>query len=69
MPVYEVGDLVQPKNDPFIEEENPNAVGIIVELRSMTGKPPEAKVLWNDMIERGPKWTFIMDIRPIEKPK
>ena len=69
MPEYEVGDLVHPKDDPLLHEENPSAVGIIFELRSMTGKPPEARVLWNDMLDRGPKWTFLMDIRPIEKRK
>jgi len=66
MPVYEIGGLVHPRENPFLDEENPGAIGIIVEMRHMMHMKPEAKVLWNDMLDVGPKWTFIIDIKPIE---
>lgn len=66
MPVYQVGDLCNPRSDIHIEEDNPDAIGLITELRSMPGRPPEAKVLWNDMLDVGPKWTLISDIMLIK---
>lgn len=66
MPVYQVGDLVHPA-DQWNHEENPAAIGIIVEIRSMRHLKPELKVLWNDMLDVGPKWTFIDDVAPIEQ--
>jgi hypothetical protein len=66
MPLLAVGDLVQPKDNPFLDEENPGAIGIIVEMRDMRHMKPEAKVLWNDMLDIGPKWTFISEIKPLE---
>jgi len=66
MPVYQIGDLVSPDN-PWGDEENPDAIGIILEMRSMLHQRPEARVLWNDMLDAGPKWTFIEDVKPIEQ--
>ncbi len=63
MPIYQIGDLVNP-DTPFGQEDNPDAIGIIVEMRSMLHRQPEARILWNDMIDFGPKWTFIRDIKP-----
>jgi hypothetical protein len=67
MPVYRVGDLVKPSANPFTNpnEDNPDAIGLIVQMRS-TGHAPQAKVLWNDMIDAGPKWTLISDVEPLE---
>ena len=66
MPVYQIGDLVHPA-DQWNHEENPDAIGVIVEMRSTRHLKPEAKVLWNDLLDVGPKWTFIQDIKPIEQ--
>jgi hypothetical protein len=65
-PTFRVGDLVSPDN-PWGHEENPDAIGIIVEMRSMLHRQPEARILWNDMLDVGPKWTLIGDISPIER--
>ena len=69
MPVYRVGDLVNPRDTGGLgpEEDNPDAIGLIVEMRSMTGHAPQAKVLWNDMLDVGPKWTLISDVQPLEQ--
>ena len=66
MPVYKIGDLVSPDN-PWGDEENPDAIGIIVEMRSMPHLKPEAKILWNDLLDVGPKWTIIQDIKLLEQ--
>ena len=66
MPVYKIGDLVNPDN-PWGHEENPDAIGIIVEMRSMGHLKPEAKILWNDLLDVGPKWTFIQDVKLLEQ--
>jgi hypothetical protein len=66
MPVYKIGDLVSPDN-PWGYEENPDAIGIILEMRSMLHQRPEARVLWNDMLDAGPKWTFIQDVKHLEQ--
>jgi hypothetical protein len=68
MPVYQVGDLVKPSADPILNpnEDNPDAIGLIVQMRSVPGHATQAKVLWNDMIDAGPKWTLISDVEPLE---
>jgi hypothetical protein len=66
MPVYQLGDLVSP-DSPWGLEENPDAIGIIVEMRSMRHLKPEVKVLWNDLLDVGPKWTFIQDVKLLEQ--
>ena len=68
MPVYRVGDLVNPRGNPILDlnEDNPDAIGIIIEMRSMLHRQPEARILWNDMLDVGPKWTLIGDISPVE---
>jgi hypothetical protein len=67
MPVYRVGDLVNPRMNPILNpnEDNPDAIGLIVEMRSMRHMKPEAKILWNDMLDAGPRWTFIDDVEPL----
>lgn len=66
MPVYQIGDLVQP-GDNWGDEENPGAIGLIFEMRSMPHRPPEARVLWNDMLDVGPKWSLISDIKHLKQ--
>ena len=68
MPVYRVGDLVKPSANPILNpnEDNPDAIGLIVQMRSVPGHAPQAKVLWNDMLDWGPKWTLISDVEPLE---
>ncbi len=70
MPVYRVGDLVNPRANPILNpsEDNPDAIGLILEMRSMMHRAPEARILWNDMLDWGPKWTLISDVQPLEQP-
>lgn len=62
MPVYQVGDLVWYRS--FGEPEDWDAVGLILEMRHMAPRPPDARVLWNDMPD--PRWTFISDLLPMQ---
>jgi hypothetical protein len=41
-----------------------SAVGIIIDMRAMTLRPSDAKVLWNDMPD--PRWIFISDLAPMQ---
>ena len=69
MPVYRVGDLVNPRANPILNpnEDNPDAIGLILEMRSMMHRAPEARILWNDMLDWGPRWTLISDVQPLEQ--
>ena len=58
MPIYQVGDLVR------FRTEDEDAVGIILEMRSMTYRQADARVLWSDMPE--PRWFFISDLVPMQ---
>ena len=62
MPVLRVGDLVWYRS--FGEPEDWDAVGLILEMRHMAPRPPDARVLWNDMPD--PRWTFISDLVPMQ---
>ena len=62
MPALRVGDLVWYKS--FGEPEDWDAVGLILEMRHMAPRPPDARVLWNDMPD--PRWTFISDLVPMQ---
>ena len=62
MPVLRVGDLVWYRS--FGEPEDWDAVGLILEMRHMTPRPPDARVLWNDVPD--PRWTFISDLVPMQ---
>ena len=62
MPGFHVGDLVWYKS--FGEPEDWDAVGLILEMRHMAPRPPDARVLWNDMPD--PRWTFISDLVPMQ---
>ena len=66
MPVYQLGDLVVPNMGHWSNEaeENPEAIGIILEMRSMMHVRPEAKILWND-VPGGAFWTFLNEIQPV----
>jgi len=59
-PVYRVGDLVNP-NPQYLDEDNPLAVGMILEVRHMRPRAAEVRVLWND-IEGDPVWTPINEV-------
>ena len=61
MPVYQVGDLVRIRA--ISEPDDWDAVGIILEMRSMPYRQADARVLWNDMPE--PRWFFISDLVPV----
>ena len=62
MPGFHVGDLVWYRS--FGEPEDWDAVGLILEMRHMAPRPPDARVLWNDMPD--PRWTFISDLVPMQ---
>ena len=62
MPGFRVGDLVWYRS--FGEPEDYDAVGIVLEMRHMAPRPPDARVLWNDMPD--PRWTFISDLVPMQ---
>ena len=67
MPVYQIGDLVVPNPIHWQDEDNPGAIGLILEMRSMLNLKPEAKILWNDMLDRGPGWMFISEVQPLKE--
>ena len=62
MPVYKSGDLVRLKD----LEDNPDAIGIILEMRSMLNMQPEARILWNDLPGVDPRWLRLVDVEPLE---
>lgn len=66
MPVFRVGDLVKPNpgHPSFVSEENPDALGIIIEMRDIIHRRPEAKVLWDEPAT--PLWSFIENLRPVQ---
>jgi len=68
MPVYQVGDLVNPRADPILDpnEDNPDAIGLILEMRSMTHMKPEARILWSDQPGCIPRWAFLEEVKPLE---
>jgi len=69
MPVFHLGDLVSPRSNPILDPngDNPDAIGLIVELRSMMHMKPEARILWNDMLDVGPRWTYLESVIPLEQ--
>jgi len=66
MPIYRVGDIVKPNPLLSQDEDNPDALGLILEMRSMLHMRPEARILWNDMLETGPRWMYIKDVSKVE---
>ena len=62
MPIYQIGDLVVYRS--FSDDEDCDAIGVILEMRHMTPRPPDARVLWNDLPD--PRWTFISDLAPMQ---
>jgi len=61
MPGFHVGDLVWYRS--FGEPEDYDAVGLILEMRHMAPRPPDARVLWNDMPK--PQWALLSDLVPM----
>jgi len=62
MPVYEVGGLVRWRGHDHPEDWN--AVGLILEMRHMAPRAPDAWVLWNDMPK--PQWALLSDLAVME---
>lgn len=56
-----VGDLVRWRNVELPEDWD--AVGLILEMRSMAFRQPDARILWSDMSET--RWYFISDLVPV----
>lgn len=69
MPVYRVGDLVKPNpgHPSFVSEENPDALGIIIEMRDIIHRRPEAKIIWNDILDEPPGWHPLHEIMQAEE--
>jgi hypothetical protein len=65
MPVYQIGDLVKPSPATWGQEDNLDAVGLIIEMRSGLRRP-EVKVLWNDLPGYQPNWVPLRDIVLLE---
>jgi len=70
MPAFQIGDLVGPNpgHTSYYSEENPAAVGIIIELRSGAwgwSRPEEAKILWND-VSGDLAWAPVAEVVPLE---
>jgi len=65
MPVFHVGDLVKPNTGhwSYDSEENPEAIGIILQMRSMMHVRPEARIMWND-VPGHPVWTILDEVQP-----
>lgn len=61
-PTFRIGDLVWYRS--FGDTRELAAVGLILEMRHMAPRPPDARVLWNDMPD--PRWTFISDLAPMQ---
>ena len=61
MPVYQVGDLVRFRD---VDVDDWNVIGLILEMRHMAPRPPDARVLWNDMPK--PQWALLSDLVPMQ---
>ena len=61
MPIYQVGDLVRFRD---VDVDDWNIVGLILEMRHMAPRPPDARVLWNDMPK--PQWALLSDLVPMQ---
>jgi hypothetical protein len=65
MPVFHLGDLVKPNPASWGQEDNLDAVGLIIEMRSGVFAP-QVKVLWNDLPGYQPNWVPLRDIVLLE---
>ena len=63
MPALRVGDLVR-YNSPSMDDDDFVAVGFILDMRAMTFRPADAKILWNDL--PNPRWCFVSDLAPMQ---
>lgn len=61
MAVYEVGGLVRWRSPDLAEDWD--AIGIILEMRDMSPRPPDARILWNDVPLPG--WQRLSDLLPV----
>lgn len=61
MPVFRVGDLVR------FRDPDDDGIGVILEMRAMTYRQADVRVLWNDMPE--PRWFFISDLVPMQSAR
>jgi len=62
-PTFRIGDLVR-YNTSSMDLDDLSAVGIILDMRAMTLRPADAKILWNDLPD--PRWCFISDLAPMQ---
>jgi hypothetical protein len=58
MPIFQVGDLVR------FRDLDDDGIGVVLEMRAMSYRQADAKVLWNDMPE--PRWFIISDLVPMQ---
>ena len=58
MPVFQVGDLVR------FRDVDDTGIGVILEMRAMSYRQADARVLWNDMPE--PRWFILSDLVPMQ---
>ena len=67
MPVYQLGDLVKSNTGhwSYDSEENPEAIGIILQMRSLMHVRPEARIMWND-VPGHLVWTFLDEVLPLK---
>ncbi len=69
MHIFEVGDLVKPSRATWGSEDNPDALGLIIETRRVPGRVNrcEAKIIWNDILDFPPGWHPLCDIMQAEE--
>jgi len=70
MHIFEVGDLVKPSRATWGSEDNPDALGLIIETRRLPDaymNRCEAKIIWNDILDEPPGWHPLCDIMQAEE--
>jgi|APGre2960657423_1045063.scaffolds.fasta_scaffold59029_1 hypothetical protein len=70
MHIFEVGDLVKPSRATWGSEDNPDALGLIIETRRGPDaymSRCEAKIIWNDILDEQPGWHPLCDIMQAEE--
>lgn len=67
MPVFQIGGLVKPNPGhwSYEAEDDAEAMGVIIEMRSMMHMRPEARVMWSD-VPGHPTWTTLAELSLVE---